>query len=360
MMQKNQELGIIGCGHIAKKHFEDINTSHPAPLFSVVIPLYNKEPHIGRALDSVLAQTYSDFENIVIDDGSTDKGPEIVKYYANEKITLIQQKNAGVSRARNRGIKESNGLLIAFLDADDIYLPHFLETIVRLHQKFPEAGIYGTAAAHCYPNKSELNIYGKEEGERILKHYFRDYLTHGLSIIYTCSFAAPKTILEAVGLYSEYLSIAEDNDLYAKIALSYPVAYSPSICSCYYCYTVNNTRGKLKPPVEAPFIRYLSTFPENELKKRNDYDNIKEYCDFVRLIIADACYKSGHFAYARCLIMKTHYRRYLKMKIKFFLFPFIPTSTQKALQKLDCTLRDMNEFTHLNIQILHRVRRKKG
>jgi len=285
------------------------------PLFSVIIPLYNKEPHIKRALDSVLAQTFSDFEIIVVDDGSADKSSEIVKSYANEKITLIQQKNTGESGARNRGIREANGKIIAFLDADDAWLPHFLETIARLHQTFPEAGIYGTAFAHCYPEVSVLTTYSKEEGERILS-YFRDFLVHGGPMFCTDTFAAPKTVLESVGLYSEYLKIGPDVDLYGKIALSYPVAYSPSVCACYYLDTVNNTSGKSKFPLEVPFLGYLSTFSESELKKRDDYNEIQEYCDYWRTEMAMRNFFSGYYARAIRLLMETHNKHYAKVRLK--------------------------------------------
>ncbi|NIA10441.1 MAG: glycosyltransferase, partial [Nitrospiraceae bacterium] len=122
------------------------------PKVSAVIPLYNKAPYIQRALRSVLAQIFQDFEIIVIDDGSTDDGAQIVKSIPDKRIRLIQQENAGVSAARNRGIKEAKGDLIAFLDADDAWKSEFLETILRLKKKFPEAGAYATAYEMVFPS----------------------------------------------------------------------------------------------------------------------------------------------------------------------------------------------------------------
>jgi glycosyltransferase involved in cell wall biosynthesis len=99
---------------------------------SVIIPLFNKAPFVARALQSVAAQTFTDFEVIVVDDGSTDDGAKIVERFEDSRIRLIRQENAGPGAARNRGLAEARGELIAFLDADDEWLPEFLAESVRL------------------------------------------------------------------------------------------------------------------------------------------------------------------------------------------------------------------------------------
>jgi GT2 family glycosyltransferase len=102
------------------------------PRVSVIIPLFNKAPFIGRALQSVAAQTFADSEVIVVDDGSTDGGAKIVEQFNDARVRLIKQQNAGPGAARNRGLAEAQGELIAFLDADDEWLPEFLADGVRL------------------------------------------------------------------------------------------------------------------------------------------------------------------------------------------------------------------------------------
>ncbi len=114
---------------------------------SVIIPLYNKAPWVQRSLDSISGQTFRDFEVIVIDDGSTDGGADVVRAHAERdpRFRLVQQPNAGPGAARNRGIAEARGELVAFLDADDEWDPRFLEHNVRaLQEAGPEV-----AAAVC-------------------------------------------------------------------------------------------------------------------------------------------------------------------------------------------------------------------
>src|SRR5882672_407459 len=105
-----------------------------APLVSVIIPTYNRAAVVGAAIESVLDQTYRDFEVIVVDDGSTDETPATLNRYA-DRIRVVRQTNAGAAAARNRGIAASRSALIAFQDSDDLWLPHKLERQVALMQR---------------------------------------------------------------------------------------------------------------------------------------------------------------------------------------------------------------------------------
>ena len=113
--------------------------------FSVVIPLYNKEKEIIETIHSVMCQSYAPDEIIVVDDGSTDNGVNIIKENFQDKIKLISQKNMGVSSARNRGISEAKNEYICLLDADDLWETGFLEEMEKLIKLFPEALFYSTS-----------------------------------------------------------------------------------------------------------------------------------------------------------------------------------------------------------------------
>lgn len=133
-------------------------------MISVVIPLYNKAHTIVNTLKTVLNQTYQDFEVIIVNDGSTDNCIELIQQnFNNKKIKIIQQNNAGVSVARNRGITESNGDWISFLDADDEWLPTYLEEVHHATKLFKEAGIIitGRFSQNYTTHKRSYNIPSK-------------------------------------------------------------------------------------------------------------------------------------------------------------------------------------------------------
>jgi glycosyltransferase involved in cell wall biosynthesis len=120
---------------------------------SVIVPLFNKTAYIERALRSIASQTLSDFEAIVVDDGSTDGGDQIVARFPDSRFRLIRQANAGPGAARNRGVTEARAPYLAFLDADDAWLPAYLETGVRILEEHP-AAVSVSSAWIDYPKET--------------------------------------------------------------------------------------------------------------------------------------------------------------------------------------------------------------
>jgi len=196
-----------------------------APQFSVVIPLYNKAAEISRALYSVLRQTVQDFEVLVINDGSTDASPRVAATVSDSRIRIIDQTNSGECAARNRGIAEARSEVIAFLDADDEWLPSFLAIMARLTGSFPEAGAY----AADYLSTSDAGVVyrlpkrgvPRHPWEGVLPDYFRTR-----NVLSSSSIVVRKDVFSNAGLFRVGVSLGGDLDMWLRIAARYPIAYS--------------------------------------------------------------------------------------------------------------------------------------
>lgn len=182
-------------------------------MISVVIPLYNKEHYIKSTVQSVLRQTYSDFEIIIIDDGSTDNSAQVIKTFNNSAIRYFYQENKGVSAARNYGIKVSKGEFIAFLDADDTWRPGFLSAMIELAQKYPHESVFGVA-------QENRPITTLPTGVTIVKDF--------CSFFYcfcTGSLFFRKGVFDNIGLFRQNIQVGEDFDMWLRIACRYDYVY---------------------------------------------------------------------------------------------------------------------------------------
>ena len=189
------------------------------PLFSVIIPVYNREDFIARAIESVLAQSCKDFELIVVDDGSTDNTPKIIQQYP---LHYIRQPNRGVSAARNRGIKAAQGKIIALLDSDDEWREDHLSTHKEFFTKYPEYMIHQTDEIWIRNGKflNKKKIHQKKEG-----YIFYDSLH--LCLISPSAVAIKRELFSEVGLFREDFVVCEDYELWLRITRKYPVGFTP-------------------------------------------------------------------------------------------------------------------------------------
>ena len=198
-------------------------------LVSIVIPLYNKKNYIGRTIRSVLMQTIEDFEIIIIDDGSLDGSGDVAKTFLDSRIRLFRQENQGVSAARNNGVRNARADFIAFLDADDEWLPDHLKTLLRLRNEYSFAGAFTTAYTILEPNgKMRSARYRAIPGnprEGLIPNYFKS-ATLGDSPLNSSSVGIPKIIFNEFGGFPEDEWWGEDTDLFGRIALKYPIAFS--------------------------------------------------------------------------------------------------------------------------------------
>ncbi len=192
-----------------------IDRDQTPPLVSVVIPTYNSATTLPRTLASVLAQTWTRCEILVIDDGSADTTPALLAGYG-EQLRAIRQDNAGPSAARNRGLREARGDYVAFLDADDLWLPEKLERQVALLSAHPELGFCSTATSVVDPEGSPLRDWPCRSGEEPL---LETLFMHSAAVSGSTSgvLARRQLVLDAGG-FDESLRGFEDPDLWIRLA----------------------------------------------------------------------------------------------------------------------------------------------
>ena len=224
---------------------------------SVIIPLYNKAPYVRKALESVLAQTYTDYELIIVDDGSTDGSFIIAKQFIDERLKikgtedeikgyrlkvkgkensgaetngyklspinykLIRQANSGVSAARNAGVAQAHAEYIAFLDADDWWEPTYLEHMAQLINDYPDAGLYACNYVYYKPGKTHvaLNI------PTGYINYPKAYYESNAMPVWTGAAMISRKVFDEMGGFPLGIKLGEDFLLWSKIALQYPVAF---------------------------------------------------------------------------------------------------------------------------------------
>ena len=186
-------------------------------LVSVIIPTYNRGWILTEAIDSVLAQDYEDYELIVVDDGSTDNTREILDDYGQD-IMVLRQANKGVSAARNRGIAEAGGQLVAFLDSDDLWLPRKLSRQVDFFKLNPAAVINQTEEIWI---RNGARVNPKDRHRKPSGMIFERSL--GLCLISPSAVMIKKPLFDAVGVFDENLPACEDYDLWLRVSCRYPV-----------------------------------------------------------------------------------------------------------------------------------------
>jgi glycosyltransferase involved in cell wall biosynthesis len=196
---------------------EEISKIEKTPQVSVIIPTYNRARIIEEAVDSVLAQDYKDFELIIVDDGSQDNTSEVLAPYGND-ASILFQKNKGVSAARNRGIAEASGKLIAFLDSDDLWLPQKLSAQVEFFDQRPEALICQTEEVWL---RNGIRVNPKHRHKKPSGMIFEPSLK--LCLVSPSAVMIRRDLLDRTGGFDETLPACEDYDLWLRISCRFPV-----------------------------------------------------------------------------------------------------------------------------------------
>lgn len=288
------------------------------PFFSIIIPLYNKQDYISNTLLSALSQTFSDFEIIIVNDGSTDNSEAQVKTFNDARIQYLNTENRGVSSARNTGIEKASGNVIAFLDADDIWTPNHLEVLYKLYADYPNAGLLASRYTIKIGNGATITpsfINVKEDYRGIVKDHFGASLNYRVAV--TSAVAIPRYVLNDVGNFNVNVTHPEDTELWIRVGINYPVAIS-NIYTMLYTFDLPESwsRQKMKGRKLMDFNRFL------------DYEakdpGLKAFIDLYRLEYALKYRIEGDIKNSDALYQNAAKQNIpFKTKLLFTLPPFV-------------------------------------
>ena len=270
-------------------------------MFDIVMPLFNKEPYVGRTIESVLRQSFEDWKFYVVDDGSRDGGVAAVESFRDPRISIIRQENAGPGVARNTGILAGSADWIAFLDADDFWMPDHLRTLDSIRSRFPEAGLIGTAYRQW--TGGDLPQVSGDNVTRAV-HYFRE-ASQGRAPFFTSSAAFRRSAVERVGLLPAVV-VGDEMDLWARLALDGPVAASTRQTVLYRVGTGGITDSSASEhvtrleQVSVPVATLLDRLPgisDEQLRR-----DVTDYIDFETGLALMRAVRSGQIDNARRLL----------------------------------------------------------
>lgn len=254
------------------------------PRFSVIIPLYNKEKDIKKTLESLLSQTFGDFEAIVVNDGSTDGSEAVVKGFSDKRIKYFNKKNEGVAFTRNFAVQQATAPLVAFLDADDYWYPQHLENLDKLVSQFPDANWYATAYEKKHHNSLSVPIQTpvmKQNSDwmGMVPNYFENSFVDALA--WTSAVCMKKDFFMELNGFDTNITngAGEDTDLWIRAALKGPIAFSTQITAQHNLQGSN--RISHTPTKNRVFMN-----PDNYLEEEKDNPALKKYLDLNRFSFA--------------------------------------------------------------------------
>ena len=292
------------------------------PTISVVIPLYNNEATIVEAIQSVLKQTFAAKEIIVVNDGSTDGAEGMLKAANLPKVRVLNRKHQGTSASRNIGIKHAKCEFVAFLDPADQWMPSHLEEMVKLTEKFPQAGLFGSRYQVIQENGNfgDANISLKhiDPDGMLITDYF-NLVSRGDLPFVMSSVVVNRNLFKHIGGFRAGEAIGADQDFFARVALKAGIAYSPNIRVLHFNQSDLISEDQLIPEKECPFSQRLNLIVANQKIKAGLKRDIQRYCASHLCTIAKLNAQIGRYTIAAKILQdprcKLNPKQYLKAKL---------------------------------------------
>lgn len=239
------------------------------PLFSVIIPLYNKEADILSTVNSVLDQSYTDFELIVVNDGSTDNSLNTVRTIQDSRVIILNQPNGGVSSARNRGIDIAKGSYVALLDGDDTWSSGYLQEVCNLIKEFDSCPIFGINYSIRFMNEEKYTVNNIKH--YIVPNYFESAMY--LPLLTSSSVVIKRTCLQNGIRFNENFTHGEDLDVWIKLYKKYKkIGYSTRALALYN-HDASNRACRSLPSPKKHFAFFFNVKEAEEPKERKYYMN---------------------------------------------------------------------------------------
>lgn len=310
------------------------------PFFSIIIPLYNKANYITETLKTVINQTFTNFEIIIVNDGSTDNSIKRVTSFKDKRIKIINQKNQGAAAARNKGIDEAKSNLIVFLDADDLWFNNHLEELKNLYHDFPNCGMYcNRYKTKISKNKLVSNSYSNsiaDDFRGVIPDYFEASLVNRVS--FTSSIMVPREIIKTYHGFDINISSGQDLDLWTKIGIDHFVAISNKTTAIYRFEVADSLS---KTSFLSKKLIDLNKFKAFERENKS----LRKFIDIYRLEYAMQYRIAGDIKKSKNFISDIRSKIPLKTKILLHM----PSYVLRLLLKIKHTLKRYG----INITIYH-------
>lgn len=310
--------------------------------FSVIIPLFNKEPYITKAIGSVLSQTYKDYELVIMDDGSKDDSYIVASkaIEGKENCHIYRQQNAGVSSARNNAVALSQGEYLCFLDADDWWDPAFLKEMSKMIEEYPEAGIYGTnyTIVNEARHKTRKASIGVEPGfEKGYINYCQVYAATMYMPLWTGAVCLSRAVFVEMDGFKPNLKLGEDFDLWIRIAFKYKVAFLNKPLSYYNQDSA--TQWRAVSHLQEPRSHMLWNLGYLEEKERTD-SNYKLLVDNLRTMGLLSYYLSRNYRKdAKRELDKVDWSKQPRKTKNQYNMPIFALKCRKALQRAGSVIK---------------------
>lgn len=250
------------------------------PYFSIVIPVYNKEKFVAKTIESVLSQTFIDYEIIIVNDGSTDQSEAKISVFKDNRIKYYSKKNEGVALARNFGIEKATADYICLLDADDYWHPTFLETMHRYSSELPEQKVFATAIEIETKNKTIPAHYSIPSTSDFEIVNFFDASQKDCAL-WTSSVCIHKSVFEKVGDFDTKIKHGEDTELWIRIGLQFPIVFIRKMLALYVYDEKSISRNSNYYFEQYTFDKYAVEEKKNQA--------LKKYMDLNRFSAVIKC-----------------------------------------------------------------------